>query len=52
MWLDLKAGRRTELAQLGGYVVRRAEEQGIDVPVTRRCVERIHQRIDEATKRE
>jgi 2-dehydropantoate 2-reductase len=41
MWLDLKAGRKTELAQLGGYVLRKAEEHGIEVPVTRRCVERL-----------
>jgi 2-dehydropantoate 2-reductase len=41
MWLDVKAGRRTELAQLGGYVLEKAEEHGIDVPVTRRCVDRL-----------
>ncbi|WP_353662026.1 2-dehydropantoate 2-reductase [Hydrogenimonas sp. SS33] len=37
MWLDFKAGRKTELEQLTGYVVRKAREHGIDVPVMRRC---------------
>ncbi|WP_300367908.1 2-dehydropantoate 2-reductase [Hydrogenimonas sp.] len=37
MWLDFKAGKKTELEQLSGYVVRKAEEHGIDTPVMRRC---------------
>ncbi|WP_456451746.1 ketopantoate reductase family protein [Hydrogenimonas sp.] len=39
MWLDFRAGRPTELEQLTGYVVRKADEHGIAVPVMRRCYE-------------
>jgi 2-dehydropantoate 2-reductase len=52
MWLDLKAGRQTELAQLGGYVLEKAQKHGIDAPVTRRCVEKILSKLDEGSEYE
>jgi len=52
MWLDVKAGRRTELAQLGGYVLEKARKHGIDAPVTRRCVEMISSKLDEGREYE
>ena len=45
MWLDFKAGKKTELEQLSGYVVRKAKEHGIDVPVVTKCYERLKKRI-------
>ncbi|WP_201352630.1 ketopantoate reductase family protein [Hydrogenimonas urashimensis] len=39
MWLDFKAGRKTELEQLTGYIVRKGAEHGIDVPTMHRCYE-------------
>ncbi|WP_456402521.1 ketopantoate reductase family protein [Hydrogenimonas sp.] len=44
MWLDLKAGRPTELEQLGGYVVRKGREHGIATPVTERCYRELRAR--------
>ena len=32
---DVAAGRRTEVEAIGGYVLDRADEQGVDVPVNR-----------------
>ncbi len=44
MWLDFKHGKPTELEQLSGYVVRKAAEHGIDVPVMRKCYETLKRR--------
>ena len=41
MWLDIKAGRKSELEALSGYVVKRGAEHGIPVPVMRRCYEEL-----------
>jgi len=41
MWLDFKAGRKTELEQLSGYIVNKAKEHNIDVPVMSNCYERL-----------
>ncbi len=45
MWLDFKAGTKTELEQLTGYVIDKAAEHGIDVPTMRRCYETLLRRI-------
>ena len=37
MWLDFKAGRESELEQLSGYVVKKAAEHSIEVPLMKRC---------------
>jgi len=42
MWLDFKAGKKSELEQLTGYVVEKAAEHGIEVPTMRRCYEKLH----------
>ena len=39
MWLDFKAGRKTELEQITGYVVKKAREHGIEVPTIAACYE-------------
>ena len=39
MWLDFRAGKKTELEQLSGHVVRRGEAHGIPTPVMRQCYE-------------
>ncbi|MCF6200585.1 MAG: ketopantoate reductase family protein [Hydrogenimonas sp.] len=44
MWLDFKAGNRTELEELTGYIVRRGEEMGMETPVMRRCYEELKRR--------
>ncbi len=44
MWLDFQAGRPTELEQIAGYVVHKAAENGIDVPVMRKCYETLKRR--------
>jgi len=44
MWLDFQKGGPTELEQISGYVVRKADEHGIAVPVMRRCYEELRQR--------
>ena len=44
MWLDFKAGRPTELEQITGYVVRKAAEHGIGVPVIGECYETLKDR--------
>jgi len=41
MWLDFKAGRQTELEQLSGYIVKKAKEHNIDVPVMSNCYEKL-----------
>jgi 2-dehydropantoate 2-reductase len=41
MWLDFKAGRETELEQLSGYIVKKAKEHNIDVPVMSNCYEKL-----------
>jgi len=41
MWLDFKAGRQTELEQLSGYIVKKAKEHNIDVPVMSCCYEKL-----------
>ena len=46
MWLDFRAGRKTELEQLSGYVVRKAAERGIDVPVMVRCYTSLRERSE------
>lgn len=44
MWLDFRAGRKTELEQLSGHVVKSAEAHGIPAPVMRRCYEALERR--------
>jgi len=41
MWLDFKAGRQTELEQLSGYIVKKAKEHNIDVPMMLSCYDRL-----------
>lgn len=40
--MDLKAGRKTEVEMISGYVVRRAGELGVDVPCQDMMVRMIH----------
>jgi len=44
MWLDFKAKKPTELEQLSGYIVKKAKEHAIDVPVMAACYEALKQR--------
>jgi len=44
MWLDFRAGGKTELEQLSGYIVRKGEEHGIPTPLMRRCYEALERR--------
>ncbi|MEM7289527.1 MAG: 2-dehydropantoate 2-reductase [Pseudomonadota bacterium] len=44
MWEDLEHGRKTEIGELQGEIIRRASEHGIDVPENLK----IHERIREA----
>ena len=39
---DLVGGRKTEIDQLNGELVRLAERLGLDAPVNRRIVELVH----------
>ncbi|BDY12512.1 ketopantoate reductase family protein [Hydrogenimonas cancrithermarum] len=39
MWLDFEAGGETELEQLSGYIVEKANVHGIDVPLMKKCYE-------------
>lgn len=43
MWEDLTRGRPTEVDWLNGEIVRRAEAAGVDAPINRRVVERVHE---------
>ena len=42
MWEDLERGRLTEVEQLNGEIVALASRLGVDAPLNRRIVERIH----------
>lgn len=41
MLQDIKAGRRTEIDALNGYIVRRGDELGVNVPANRQLYEQI-----------
>lgn len=43
MWQDIEAGRRTEIDVLNGYVVARARERGVPVPVSQALVDVIRE---------
>jgi 2-dehydropantoate 2-reductase len=42
MWDDLQRGRKTEIEQLNGEIVRLAEKHGGDAPLSRAIVELVH----------
>lgn len=44
MYQDLSAGRRTEIEQISGYLLCRADEISIDMPLTRRLYQQIKAR--------
>ncbi len=41
MWLDFRAGRRSELEELSGYVVKKGAEHDIVVPLMQKCYEEL-----------
>jgi 2-dehydropantoate 2-reductase len=43
MWEDLTRGRRTEVDELNGEIVRIAQAHGRDAPLNRRIVELVHE---------
>ena len=45
MWLDFKAGRKTELEQITGYVVKKALAHGIEVPTIEKCYEQLKDKV-------
>jgi 2-dehydropantoate 2-reductase len=46
---DIEAGRETELEAMTGYVVKKAKELGVQVPVTE-CVYRITKGVEYAAR--
>lgn len=49
MLQDIEAGRATEIDYINGYLCRLAEEKGLDLPINRELVRRIHKtRADSA----
>jgi 2-dehydropantoate 2-reductase len=43
MWEDLSRGRKTEVDELNGEIVRMAKSCGVDAPLNRRIVELVHE---------
>jgi 2-dehydropantoate 2-reductase len=50
MLQDFERGRPTEIDQLNGWLVRRADELGIDAPVNRRMVAEVRRAVVEANE--
>ncbi len=44
MWLDFRSGKRSELEELSGYVVKKGAEYGIAVPLMQKCYEELKSR--------
>ena len=44
MWLDFRAGKKSELEELSGYVVKKGAEHNIAVPLMQKCYEELKSR--------